>query len=131
MMKSIYNAQITNSGGRNGQAYSTDGSFEMDLKESSPEQLFAAALATSFNEVLLKIAAEQALEKADEFAISVQVSLQQEEEEDFLEIELDAFLPGLEKEQAAELLQDAYELCPFSQSVSENVDFHLHLLMDE
>ena len=130
-MKSIFNAQITNTGGRKGRAYSTDGSFDMDLQETSPEQLFASALSTSFNEVLSKLAREKGLEQADEFAISILVSLQREEEEDFLEIELDAYLPGLEKEEGAELLGEAYELCPFSQAVSENVDFHLHLLMDE
>ena len=130
-MKTILNAQVTNSGGRKGQAYSTDGIFEIDLKENSPEQLFAAALASSFNEVVIGLASEQGLDQTEEFAISVQVSLQREEEGDFLEIELDAYLPGLKKEQAAELMQDAYDLCPFSQAVSENVDFHLHLLMDD
>lgn len=133
---------ITNSGGRSGIAYSSDGQFEValgplaivgeDLRfQASPEQLFAAAFASSFSETLLRLAKEHGLEETGAFTISAEVALLTDDEGEFLEIELDAYLPGLDREIAQALIEETHEHCPYSQAVLENVTVHLHLLEDE
>ena len=133
---------ITNSGGRSGIAYSPDGHFEVALSpaavaqenlrlQASPEQLFAAAFASSFSETLLRLAKEQGFQETAAFTISAEVSVLTDEEGEYLEIELDAYLPGLDREMAQTLIENAHDHCPYSQAVFENVTVHLHLLEDQ
>lgn len=133
---------ITNSGGRSGIAYSADGHFEVALSpialakeeislQASPEQLFAAAFASSFSETLLRLAEERGFHETAAFTISAEVSVLSDEEGDYLEIELDAYLPGLDREMAQALIEKTHDHCPYSQAVFENVTVHLHLLEDE
>ena len=62
-MKVLYTAVVTNTGGRSGKAYSTDGKFEVnvampvemggkDPDATNPEQLFAAGYSSCFNGAL-------------------------------------------------------------------------------
>jgi Ohr subfamily peroxiredoxin len=133
---------ITNSGGRSGIAYSTDGRFEVALgplnlveetirMQASPEQLFAAAFASSFSETLLRLAGEGGFQETAAFTVTAEVSVLSDEEGECLEIELDAYLPGLDREKAQSLTEAAHEHCPYSQAVLDNVTVHLHLLEDE
>lgn len=133
---------ITNSGGRSGIAYSSDGQFEVALGplavvsedirlQASPEQLFAAAFSSSFAETLIRLAKERSLQETGAFTITAEATLLADEEGDYLEIELDAYLPGLDREIAQALIEETHDHCPYSQAVLENVTVHLHLLEDE
>src|SRR5689334_10112106 len=69
-MKILYTAEVTATGGREGQARSADGSFTVDLRlpqemggpggsGTNPEQLFAAGYSACFQSALMTVARRQ------------------------------------------------------------------------
>lgn len=133
---------MTNAGGRSGFVVSVDGEFAGAFSPavadeegvplmSSPEQLLAAAIASSYAQVLMDSSDDDPTLDSSEIRVTAAVALMEEEGEEVLEIVLEALIPGSSTEQGSALMQEAYDYCPYCQAVDENVTVHLNLIEEE
>ena len=127
-----YRTKASATGGREGQARTEDGSFQVSLstpKElgggggsgNNPEQLFAAGYAACFHSAL-RLAARQAKIDLGETTITAQVTLSLDEGKFVLSTRLAARLPGLEQGRADQLVAQAHQICPYSNATRGNME---------
>ena len=134
MSKVIYTAEAHVTGGReNGHGRTTDGALEVDLvlpggdaKGTNPEQLFAVGYAACFEGALGAVARRQKVDLG-EVAIDAKVDLRTTEDRAFeVAATLDVTLPGIDDAaQAAEIVQAAHQVCPYSRATRGNMDVTL------
>ena len=130
----VYTATATATGdGRGGHTRSGDGVLDLDLavpKEmggpggahTNPEQLFAAGYAACFHSALKIVAGKQKITLTDT-AITVDVGIGPNGQGAYgLAVTIEAELPGLDETQAHRLLEQAHQVCPYSNAVRGNVD---------
>ena len=132
-METIYTAEATVTGGRNGRAITSDKALDLELrspvvmggpqgKYTNPEQLFACGYAACFESALAMHARMQKI-KTGETQIHSFVHLNSDEKDGFsLTVELKVNVPGVSKEQAEELVKLAHQTCPYSKAVRNNID---------
>ena len=132
-MKVLYTAEALATGeGRNGHVRSTDGRVDLDVavpKEmggsgdgTNPEQLFAAGYAACFHSALLGVARQRTITVTDS-AIGASVSIGPLEGGGYtLAVHLEASLPGIEREIAQELVEQAHQVCPYSNATRGNIE---------
>ncbi len=127
-MQKIYATKITNTGGRSGEVYSPDHSFEhkvsspgsKDKTATNPEQLFAAGYSACFNGALEHImAAENATGKS---TVSVTVSLYKDGDGFAIGADIEGHIDGLSVEDTEELLEKAHQFCPYSKATRGNIE---------
>jgi len=132
-----YTAEATATGGRDGRASTTDGTFEVKLatpKElgggggegNNPEQLFAAGYAACFIGALKAAGSQEKVKIPDDTSITANVGIGPRSEGGFgLDVALRISLPGMDKKQAEDLVQKAHYICPYSNATRGNVDVRL------
>jgi len=138
-MKILYQTSVTTTGGREGTAESSDGRLSVKLsipKElggtgapgtTNPEQLFAAGYSACF-ESALRHAARLKKIVVKEAHVTATVALVPADGGAFaLAVDLKASLPGMEREQAEMLVQDAHRVCPYSNATRGNIEVNLEL----
>ena len=138
-MNTLYTASATATGdGRSGHTRTSDGVLDLDLavpKElggpggalTNPEQLFAAGYAACFHSAIKTVARRRKIELTDT-AITADVGLGPNGAGGFgLTVALEAELPGLDETTARELLEQAHQICPYSNATRGNVDVRLTL----
>lgn len=140
MIKTLYTTTVTNRSGREGQVQSDDGVLDLELgdprtssgkEKTNPEQLFAAAFASSFGSALETAAKNQNLDIGD-YSVTGTIELGTDEDgEHQMSLTLDSYLPGVDVETGEELVDEAYEICPFSRATMDNMDVTLNLMLDE
>ncbi|SFP49571.1 organic hydroperoxide resistance protein [Sphingomonas rubra] len=126
-------------GGRDGHAQTEDGRFDVKLSTprelggaggdgTNPEQLFAAGYSACFIGAL-KVAAGQAKVKLPEDTkVAAQVGIGPRSEGGFgITADLTVSLPGLDADQAKQLVDAAHAICPYSNATRGNVDVGLTL----
>jgi osmotically inducible protein OsmC len=136
-MHVLYTARSHNVGGRDGRATTADGNPDLVVKPpkemggpdmpeaTNPEELFALGYGACFLSALSLVARSQKI-SAKEFAIDSVVRLQADDEGNFgLGVELHGTLPGVEDEQAANLMHRAHAVCPYSKATRGNIDVKL------
>lgn len=140
-MQSLYTAEATAWGGREGRAASSDGNVDVNLvipKElggpggagTNPEQLFATGYAGCFHSALKLIARADKVD-VSESAITVRVGIGADDKGGFgLAVEIEAELPGVDSETARALLEKAHQVCPYSNATRGNVEVVLTLVED-
>lgn len=134
-----YTTEATATGGRDGHARSQDGRIDVALstpKElggaggdgSNPEQLFAAGYSACFIGAL-KVAGQQLKMKVPaDVAVTAKVGIGPRTEGGFgITADLTVSLPGLERDQAQQLVDAAHQICPYSNATRGNVDVGLTL----
>ncbi len=134
-----YTTIATATGGRDGHARSEDGRFDVSLstpKElggaggdgSNPEQLFAAGYSACFIGAL-KVAGQQLKVKVpDDVAVTAKVGIGPRSAGGFgITTDLTVVLPGLDRDQAQQLVDAAHQICPYSNATRGNVDVGLTL----
>src|SRR3954447_23632543 len=138
MAKVLYTAHAHVTGGRDGHGRTTDGELEVDLRVpkemggagggTNPEELFAAGYAACFESALRTIARRRHMD-ADDITIDSAVSPLPTGDGGFkLAVTLDVALPSVgDRETAAELVQDAHQVCPYSKATRGNIDVTLLL----
>lgn len=142
MMKTIFEAKATNTGGRAGHVQSEDGVLDFDIsmpnskgksdpKSTNPEELFAAAYSTCFAGALEVVAKEHGVDDLGDFNVTATIAFNKEEEGFFLEATLDTYLPTVDKKMGKKIINAAHEICPYSKATRDNITVHLNLLMDE
>jgi osmotically inducible protein OsmC len=134
--KTLYTAEATVTGGREGHARTSDGRLDIDLDVptemggaggpgTNPEQLFAAGYGACFQSALGRVAAGHQLDPAG-WHITSRVGIGPLESGGFgLSVALDLDAPGVDSELAAELMNRAHETCPYSRATRGNIEVAL------
>jgi len=137
-MTPLYTAHASARGGREGVAASDDGKLEVRLstpKElgggggegTNPEQLFAAGYSACFLGALKFVASQNKIALPADAHVEAHVGIgKRDDGAGFgLVVELKASLPGLPPEQAADLMEKADVVCPYSHAIRGNVQVTL------
>jgi lipoyl-dependent peroxiredoxin len=131
--KILYTSEATAQGGRGGHVRTSDGRLDLPLDVpvemggpggpgTNPEQLFAAGYAACFQSALMRVAAAQRL-AIPRSKLIARVGLGPASEGGFgLSVALHLEAPGLDRAQAATLMERAHELCPYSRATRGNID---------
>ncbi|MDQ3235203.1 MAG: organic hydroperoxide resistance protein [Pseudobdellovibrionaceae bacterium] len=137
-MKTVYQAQVTSSGGRSGHVKSADGVIDFDTalpKEMggkggapNPELLFAAGYASCFENAILHIARGHKLNPG-KTSVDAKVGIGPNESGGFiLAVTLDIHLPELEQAVAQKIMEEAHQVCPYSNATRGNIDVQISLV---
>lgn len=140
-MKILYEAVATSSGGRTGQARSSDGRLAVALdtvKElggaggpgTNPEQLFAAGYSACYHSALKFVAGQKKVKVPAESAVTAHVGIGPNEKGVgfALDVSLEVSLPGLDRAEAQALVEEAHRVCPYSNATRGNIDVKLVLV---
>ena len=134
----LYQAHGTATGGRNGRAFTDDGKLDLRLATPSalggpggegtnPEQLFACGYAACFDSALAHVARQQKVNPG-ETRVDAMVGIGPNDKGGFaLSVRLSVTVPGLPRDEAQALIEQAHAVCPYSNAVSGNVDVVLEL----
>lgn len=136
MTKTLYAATAVATGdGRNGHIQSSDQVLDLDVRmpaelggpggATNPEQLFAAGYAACFHSALRLVAKGQGAD-VEESEVVADVSLLPTEAGGFqLAVGLEVTLPRVEREAAERLVEQAHQVCPYSNATRGNVEVTL------
>jgi osmotically inducible protein OsmC len=135
--KAVYSAEARVTGGRdNGRGRTSDGALDVELRlprelggdgaGTNPEQLFAVGYAACFEAVLGLVGQRKKL-RADDAVLDSKVDLIPVGSGRFkLGVELGITLPSItDVEQAAMLVREAHQACPYSNATRGNIDVTL------
>jgi osmotically inducible protein OsmC len=135
-MRTLYTAEAVVEGGRAGHGRTSDGRLDVDLSVpeglggqggtgTNPEQLFAVGYAACFQSALLNVANGRKLDASDS-RITSRVALGPTGHGGMtLAVALDLHAPQLAPADAADLMERAHELCPYSNATRGNIDVAL------
>jgi Ohr subfamily peroxiredoxin len=137
VVKVLYTAEATASGGRDGRSVSSDGNLDVTLVPppelggpgtpgTNPEQLFAAGYAGCFHSAMKRVAQRMKLD-ADDSTVTAKVGLGVlDAGPGFgLAVELVVNAPRIDREQAEQLVAAAHAVCPYSNATRGNIDVKL------
>lgn len=94
----------------------------------NPEQLFAMGYASCFNSALLFVAAQQKLD-VSKSRVNCKVGIGRSEAGGFaLAVKLKVLIPDMPKDQALKLVEEAHQVCPYSNATRGNVPVELEIL---
>ncbi len=139
LIKTLYVAEATATGGRTGHAKSSDGLLSVALRSpvelggtdnsgTNPEQLFAAGYAACFQGALA-VAGRRAKVDTSASLVAAKVTLGTIEGGAFgLAVELQVTIPGLTVEQAHPIVEAAHQVCPYSNATRGNIEVKLTTL---
>ncbi len=140
-MNTVYTADVTVKGGREGRAVSSDKALDVKLslpKEmggagtpgtTNPEQLFAAGYAACFESAVRAVAGQQK-KKITESSVHARVGVGPREAGGFgLKVALEVSLSGVSREEAEELVEIAHrDMCPYSHATRGNIDVDINVV---
>jgi len=139
LQQTLYTAEASASGGREGRIVASDGRFDLALstpKElgggggpgTNPEQLFAAGYSACFLGAMKFVAQRDGLRVPDDARITGRVGIGPASEGFGIAVELRIELPGLEAGAARTLIERAHRVCPYSNATRGNVEVTLTLV---
>jgi Ohr subfamily peroxiredoxin len=134
----VYQASATVTGGREGSAKSDDGRLAVSLSTpkglggndgpgTNPEQLFAAGYAACFMGATRFVAGNAGIALPDDFSITSNVGIGPTDGGFAIDVELLISLPGMDKDQASQLIEQSHQVCPYSNATRGNIDVRLTL----
>ncbi len=136
--KLVYTAKTHTTGGRgNGAAQSSDGRLNIKLSipggpgtGTNPEQMFAAGWSACFEGAMAVAAHKRKISLPADTAIDAEVDLNLilADSTYFLRARLDVSLPGLDRELAQAIVNDAHQICPYSRATRGNIDVSIRLI---
>lgn len=135
--KVLYTAKTHVSGGReNGVARSSDGRLDIRLGVpgtarigTNPEQLFAAGWSACFESAIGLIVQKKHIKLDGDVAIDAEVDLNLSEADGFsLTARLNVRIPGVERDVAQALIEEAHQICPYSKATRGNIDVSIRLV---
>ena len=135
--KVVYTAQAKATGGRDGSAQTHDGQLNVKLsapKEMggagqgvNPEQLFAAGYSACFLGAMKYVAGTQKLALPAEASIDGKVGIGPIPQGFGIEVALTIHLPGMDRTAAQTLIDQAHQVCPYSNATRGNIEVTLTL----
>lgn len=139
MSDSLYRAEATatHEGRDGGQSRTPDGKLDVELsipeelggkggQGTNPEQLFAAGYAACFTSALNR-AGKIARKSTEGSSTTAAVDLVKGDEQARfgLEVTLEVSLPELERSEALQLVEEAHQICPYSNATRGNIPVRL------
>jgi len=105
-------------------ARSTDGRLDVKLPAPHPaaEQLFGAAWSACYMGAIELAAAQRKVKLPDGLAVDAEIDLNLADGAFFLRARLNVSVPGVERDQAQALIDNAHTICPYSKAVHGNID---------
>jgi lipoyl-dependent peroxiredoxin len=134
--KVVYTAKTHTTGGReNGASRSSDGRLDVRLSTpgsarigTNPEQLFAVGWSACFESAIAVAARQKKITLPAEVAIDAEVNLNLADGGYFISARLNVSLPGVEREIAETLVEEAEQICPYSKATRGNIDVAVNLV---
>jgi osmotically inducible protein OsmC len=136
----LYTTAATATGGRDGEAATKDGSFKVKLstpKElggaggagNNPEQLFASGWSACFIGAMKFVASQSKQHVPADTSVTATIGIGPRSEGGFgLTAKLDVSLPGMDKAAAQKLVDEADQVCPYSNATRNNIDVKLNVI---
>lgn len=135
----LYTAKATATGGREGSAKSDDGRLDVNLSTpkglggddgagTNPEQLFAAGYAACFIGALRVVAGQAKIALPSDTKIDAQVSIGPIPAGFGIAVKLAVSLGDMDKEKATALVEQAHQVCPYSNATRGNIDVELSVI---
>jgi Ohr subfamily peroxiredoxin len=132
--KVLYTAKVHITGGREGNATSSDGRLNISLSTpggpgngTNPEQLFAAGWSACFIGAMRHNASSLQIALPADVAVDAEVDLGTGETGFQLQARLHVSLPGLTPEQARTLVEAAHQTCPYSKATRGNITVQINV----
>ena len=134
MPDTVYSTRVTAVGGRHGSIHSDDGLLDLKLARpktlggkgdaTNPEQLFAGGYAACFENALFHVSREARRHFADnDIEVVAQIGLSRNDSGGFvLSAALAVTIAGVDQKTAAQLVEGAHAICPYSNAIKGNVD---------
>jgi osmotically inducible protein OsmC len=134
--KVVYTAKTDTTGGReNGASRSSDGLLDVRLSTpgsarigTNPEQLFAAGWSACFESAIALTARKKKIALPARVTIDAEVDLNLGDGGYFLSTRLNVSLPGVERNAAKALVDEAHQICPYSKATRGNIDVTIKLV---
>jgi lipoyl-dependent peroxiredoxin len=134
--KVVYTAKTRTTGGReNGVSRSSDGRLDIRLSTpgsarigTNPEQLFAAGWSACFESAIALAARKMKITLPADLAIDAEGDLNLADGGYFLRTRLNISLPGVERNVAQALVDEAHQICPYSKATRGNIDVAINLV---
>ena len=137
--KILYTAHATSSGGREGSSKSDDGALDVKLTTpkdlggngaagTNPEQLFAAGYSACFLGAMKHVASVQKIALPAETSIAADVGIGPIPQGFSIQVALHVTVPGMDKAAAKKLVDDAHQVCPYSNATRGNIDVVLEVV---
>jgi Ohr subfamily peroxiredoxin len=134
--KLLYTARTHTTGGRqDGMSRSSDGRLDLRLSPpggagigTNPEQLFAAGWSACFEGAMQIAARNRKIVLPSKSAIDAEIDLVLDEGAYALRARLGVSLPGLDRDVARDLVDEAHQTCPYSKAVRGNIDVTVDLI---
>ena len=134
--KLLYTAKVRTTGGRDhGVARSSDGHLDVRLSTpgtmgngTNPEQLLAAGWSACFESAMGLAAGKKKIALPADLAIDAEVDLNLANGGYFLRGRLNVSVPGIERDIAQALVDEAHKICPYSKAMRGNVDIAINLV---
>lgn len=135
-MKTLYTAQVHVSGGRgHGKARSSDGNLDILLstpgtggKGTNPEQLLAAGWSACFEDAIGIAAYLKSITLPFNRSIDTEIDLVSDKDEFSLQARMQISIPGVQKEVARQLVEEARRICPYTKSLEGNIPVEFNLI---
>jgi osmotically inducible protein OsmC len=135
LVKPLYTARATATGGRSGHVVSADGILDVNVRPpkemggpggaTNPEQLFAAGYAACFQSALSLVGRRQGVDTSDSL-VDADVSIGTVQGGGYgLAVTLRVTIPGVNPEQVRSLAEAAHQVCPYSNATRGNIDVTL------
>jgi lipoyl-dependent peroxiredoxin len=132
LIKPLYTARATATGGRAGHAVSDDGVLDLDLKPpaemggpggaTNPEQLFAAGYAACFQSALAVVGRRQGVDTSGS-TVEADVTIGTIPGGGYgLAVALRVSIPGVDAETTRTVSEAAHQVCPYSNATRGNID---------
>ena len=140
-MNVLYTAEALATGaGRNGHVRTSDGRIDLDLavpKEmggsgegANPEELFAAGYSACFPSALQAVA-RTAKVQLGASSVGASVGIGPNDSGGFqLQVTLEVVVPELPHDQALALVEQAHQVCPYSNATRGNIEVTLKVVED-
>jgi osmotically inducible protein OsmC len=133
--KVLYTAKTHTTGGRDGASRSNDGRLDVKLASpgapgigTNPEQLFAAGWSACFEGAMALAARKMKVALPPDTAIDAEVDLNIADGAYFLRARLNVSVPGVDRDVAQAIVDDAHETCPYSKATRGNIDVAINLV---
>ena len=137
--KVLYRAEASATGGRDGRATSPDEVLDLKLSTprelggatgdgTNPEQLFAAGYSACFLSAMKVVAGRRKIALPSDARVDGRVGIGAIANGFGIEVDLDVDLPGMDRDDARALVEQAHAVCPYSNATRGNIDVRLNVL---
>lgn len=134
--KVLYSGNVIVTGGRNGEAKSSDGKLDIELTPpgakgngTNPEQLLAAGWSACFIGAMQLDSAKLGITIPPDVSVNTSVDLATNDDGFFLQAHLQILLPGLAIDEARKVVETAHTTCPYSKATRGNINVKIDVVV--